>query len=1048
MTRTEDIHTEAKNPLSSLIGILREDRGRENLYEREYKLAGGEHVAVAVGRNEGGYDVSIVTDIPGPLVLHWGVAHRFRHDWDLPPAAFQPEGTTIFQEKAAQTPFTDTGGFRRLDLNLNKEDAPLGISFVLREVETGRWLKDKDRNFFIPVVAPEAGATPFGDVELVSIAGEIIEHETGKNSWTLMHRFNLCYDLLDRVKKNDIDALALIFVWLRFSFIRQLDWQRNYNTQPRELGHAMDRLTLKLAERYAEEPAEREALRLIMTTLGRGSNAQRVRDEVLNIMHRHHIKEVSGHFMEEWHQKLHNNTTPDDVVICEAYLEFMRSNGNLDRFYGRLSEGGVSKERLQSYERPIKSTPDFIPYLKDALIGDFEHFLGILKSVHSGTDLGVALAASRHFFDPEMNSLMDFIWYHHDDRKTPLNTLVEKITEARRRLANQLKGNRDKVRDLLFLDLALEDFLRTVIEKNLGPNLAGNQLVELISLVVENISLSGTDPEMGYCFRHWERLSKMGLFEREWSLHAKAVVDRLERVLGGFIDRYYRLIQPKAEFLGRSFRAASWSIDLFSEEVLRGRPAFVLSALLRYLGPILRKSAQLGSWQVISPGRGTGRIEPAETLKSIQGKRFDKPVIIITEKVSGDEEIPEGVRAIITPAEIDILSHLAVRARNAGILFATCYDEDMGRKLKSLGGRTLTLGVSPSGEVIFEEQAVTETVPRHVFTRHAPVPVPEFRAYAILPDDFDLTNVGSKSNNLKKMRDRLVEWIGIPPFAALPFGVFEKVLSEEMNREIAGRYGELAEKIDAADETERAGVLDEIREIITTLRPPPEFHSSLQGVMVKAGLEMPSDSEDSWMCIKKVWASKWNERAYLSRKARGIRHDDLFMAVLVQKVVEADYSYVIHTVNPSTGVKDELYAEAVMGLGEALVGNYPGRALSFVCKKGGKEPKLLSFPSKGSGLFGGGLIFRSDSNGEDLAGFAGAGLYDSFMMPPARKSVIDYTKDPLIWDVRFRGEFSLSVVEIGIKVEEVMGSPQDIEGAYSKGRFFVVQSRPQVGIHD
>jgi alpha-glucan,water dikinase len=27
--------------------------------------------------------------------------------------------------------------------------------------------------------------------------------------------------------------------------------------------------------------------------------------------------------MEEWHQKLHNNTTPDDVPICSAYLAFL-----------------------------------------------------------------------------------------------------------------------------------------------------------------------------------------------------------------------------------------------------------------------------------------------------------------------------------------------------------------------------------------------------------------------------------------------------------------------------------------------------------------------------------------------------------------------------------------------------------------------------------------------------------------------------------------------------------------------------------------------------
>lgn len=44
---------------------------------------------------------------------------------------------------------------------------------------------------------------------------------------------------------------------------------------------------------------------------------------------------------------------------------------------------------------------------------------------------------------------------------------------------------------------------------------------------------------------------------------------------------------------------------------------------------------------------------------------------------------------------------------------------------------------------------------------------------------------------------------------------------------------------------------------------------------------------------------------------------------------------------------------------------------------------MAGFPSKRLGVFlaeGDSLIFRSDSNGEDLEGFAGAGLYDSVCM--------------------------------------------------------------------
>src|SRR5206468_4145461 len=104
--------------------------------------------------------------------------------------------------------------------------------------------------------------------------------------------------------------------------------------------------------------------------------------------------------------------------------------------------------------------------------------------------------------------------------------------------------------------------------------------------------------------------------------------------------------------------------------------------------------------------------------------------------------------------------------------------------------------------------------------------------------------------------------------------------------------------------------------------------NALQETFQKASLPWPEDWESAWRCIKQVWASTWNERAVLSRKRTGIADEDLFMAVLIQPVVEAEYAFVIHTTNPSTGNRDELYAEVVLGLGETLVGNFPGRALS------------------------------------------------------------------------------------------------------------------------
>ncbi len=1019
------------------------------VYQHVYHLAGNRQLAVAASRLEESYQIDLLADLSAPLLLHWGLSRRSRYEWLPPPTSLQPQDTTLFQDKAAQTPFADYEGMQRLSLSIPLQDAPAGIPFVLHQPGTGRWIKDGGNNFFVPLTPPGAGTASLHDSLLQELADEIIAKEMSRNSWTLMHRFNLCCDLLDRVHDN-IPGQGLLFVWLRFSALRQLDWQRNYNTKPRELGHALDRLTEKLADRYSRQPEQREMIRLMFGTLGRGNDAQRVRDEVLHIMHRHHIKEVSGHFMEEWHQKLHNNTTPDDIVICEAYLEFLRSNGDLNRFYERLAEQGVSKERLENYERPITSHPDFVPDLKDVLIQDFEHFLGILKDVHQSTDLGVAINAARHLFDAEMHRLMDTIWHHHADPDMPVPELARELTRARQRLAEQIEQPGQTVRDLLFLDIALEQFLRLAVESGSHVDADTQTLMPLLESLLENICLSRSDPNLSAALGRWRRVQALPRSDPQRPLQIKAVLDQLERSMGTFIEQTQQLLQPPAEFLGEAFQADSWTIELFSEEVIRGRLEFALALLLRHFDARLRKSAQLGDWQVISPGSAAGTVATAAAMKAVQGKPFPQPTVLVVEKIVGDEEIPQGVTAVITPDTTDIVSHVAIRARNARVLFATCYDPATLERLRSFAGHWLQLKTDATGAVTFTEGTEPASIParRARVKRPSAAPLPSFSGYAIAAEAFDTRKVGGKSNNLQKLRGKLQDWVRLPAAVALPFGVFAKVLSESPNREVAKNYRALTEGIDRLEAAPLRQRLAQLRETVLELEAPAKLQATLQQVMKAAGLPDPGDWAEAWLCVKRVWASKWNERACLSRKAMGIPHSRLLMAVLVQEIVAADYSYVVHTVNPLTGNRNEIYAEVVLGLGETLVGNYPGRALSFTCTKDNGEPHILSFPSKDAALYGSGLIFRSDSNGEDLTDYAGAGLYDSFMLPAPRRTALNYSREPLLWDEDFRRLLLDGIARIGSMIESVLSSPQDIEGAYADGHFYVVQTRPQVGIDE
>lgn len=164
-------------------------------------------------------------------------------------------------------------------------------------------------------------------------------------------------------------------------------------------------------------------------------------------------------------------------------------------------------------------------------------------------------------------------------------------------------------------------------------------------------------------------------------------------------------------------------------------------------------------------------------------------------------------------------------------------------------------------------------------------------------------------------------------------------------------------------------------------------------------------------------------------------------------MVPADYAFVLHTANPVTGQRGEVFGEMVVGLGETLVGNHPGRPLTFTVPSG-QTPQVLTYPSKRVGLFApasASLIVRSDSNGEDLETFAGAGLYDSVLVDKAVTGVLDYSQEPLMWEAPLRDALLAETAALGVEIEAAFGGvPQDIEGVWTAGHYTVVQSRPQV----
>ncbi|CAJ1974046.1 unnamed protein product, partial [Sphenostylis stenocarpa] len=349
--------------------------------------------------------------------------------------------------------------------------------------------------------------------------------------------FNIATELTDRCKTEGELGLIGILIWMRFMACRHLTWNKNFNVKPREISEAQDRFTNLLQIIYLNQPSNREIVRLIMMCVGpggQGDAGQRIRDEILLIQRNNNCK---AGMMEEWHQKLHNNNSPDDVIICEvtklsehALLNYVRSGFRMDVNWKTLNANGLSREKLANYGRPILSEPHFRTDIRDRLIHDLTAYLKILKD-------GNIASAIKH--------------------SSGLSLKLLKLLESRIELRPVLQTSHKRLKDMIFLDISLDSALGTTAEKGLKNVNFANPL---------------------------------------WALQTKAILDRLQLLLAERSQHYQNRIQPSAQYLGNLLGHPKWTIDIFTEELIRSGCSAIMSILINHFDPILRKIANL-SWK-------------------------------------------------------------------------------------------------------------------------------------------------------------------------------------------------------------------------------------------------------------------------------------------------------------------------------------------------------------------------------------------------------------------------------------------------------------------
>jgi len=80
-----------------------------------------------------------------------------------------------------------------------------------------------------------------------------------------------------------------------------------------------------------------------------------------------------------------------------------------------------------------------------------------------------------------------------------------------------------------------------------------------------------------------------------------------------------------------------------------------------------------------------------------------------------------------------------------------------------------------------------------------------------------------------------------------------------------------------------------------------------------------------------------------------------------------------------------------------------------------------------------------------LAGYAGAGLYESVPTEQETVTHVDYSKDKIVWNHEgVADEIMKKITEAGMAIEKALGCAQDIEGCVKDGKVYIVQTRPQV----
>ncbi|MCM2584192.1 phosphoenolpyruvate synthase [Bacillus stercoris] len=163
--------------------------------------------------------------------------------------------------------------------------------------------------------------------------------------------------------------------------------------------------------------------------------------------------------------------------------------------------------------------------------------------------------------------------------------------------------------------------------------------------------------------------------------------------------------------------------------------------------------------------------------------------------------------------------------------------------------------------------------------------------------------------------------------------------------------------------------------------------------------------------ISKCWASLFTDRAVIYRMQNGFDHSQVYLSVIVQRMVFPQASGILFTTDPITSNRKVLSIDAGFGLGEALVSGLVSADCykvqdGQIVDKGIATKKIAIYGRKEGGT-------------------------ETQQIEPDQQKAQTLTDEQI-----------LQLARIGRQIEAHFGQPQDIEWCLVRDTFYIVQSRP------